>query len=190
MTESEVFGCDYCRDDQNRFYGHVTQVGSNDERKTLLLCCPRCGSLYENSARGPDQSRPLAAAEAERLFPGAHLHRPNPTDPWGEVRRLWNEKIAAPFPDCRGDEIAGVDLVMADSDLAGCVMHFLGNRFGTDEFQLRVLKRVSEDLRRTVPQMSGDVERYFERELQLAVATLAAQGHCIENSDGTKTEWL
>jgi hypothetical protein len=63
------FGCDYCREDQNSFYGHVTQIGSDERRRMLLLRCPRCGALYENSARGPDLTRRLTEAEAERLFP-------------------------------------------------------------------------------------------------------------------------
>jgi hypothetical protein len=63
------FGCDYCQDDQNRLYGHVPQIASDEQRRMLLLRCPRCGSLYENSARGPDRTRRLSEAEAERLFP-------------------------------------------------------------------------------------------------------------------------
>ena len=71
VSDSAIdFGCDYCRDDQNRFYGHVTQIGSDEGRRMLLLRCPRCGALYENSARGPDLTRRLTETEAERLFPG------------------------------------------------------------------------------------------------------------------------
>jgi hypothetical protein len=64
------FGCDYCRDDQNRFYGHVTQIGSSEERGMILIRCPRCGALYENAPRGPDRTRRLTAAEAVERFPG------------------------------------------------------------------------------------------------------------------------
>ena len=93
---------------------------------------------------------------------------------WAEVRRLWQEKQATPFPDCRGEEIDGVDLVLVDADLAGCVMHYLGNQFRDDAFQLVILRQIAADLDRIVPQMSGEAGRYFEREARLAHATLGA----------------
>jgi len=65
------FGCDYCEDDQNRFYGHVKQLAADDERGMILLRCPRCGTLYENAPVGEDQTRRLSEAEARQLFPGA-----------------------------------------------------------------------------------------------------------------------
>ena len=62
------FGCEYCADDQNRFFGHVTQIASSEERQMLLLRCPRCGAFYENTARGADRTRRLSESEAEDLF--------------------------------------------------------------------------------------------------------------------------
>jgi len=64
-----IFGCGFCEDDQNRLYGHVTQIASDDERRMILLQCPRCGAFYENSAAGPDVTRRLDADEAKSLFP-------------------------------------------------------------------------------------------------------------------------
>jgi hypothetical protein len=64
------FGCDYCRDDQNRFYGHVTQIASSEDRGTILIRCPRCSALYENTPAGPDRTRRLTEEEASHLFPG------------------------------------------------------------------------------------------------------------------------
>ena len=63
------FGCDYCADDQHRLYGHVTQIGSDETRRMILLRCPRCGALYENSPQGDDQTRRLTEDEARTLFP-------------------------------------------------------------------------------------------------------------------------
>ena len=65
------FGCDYCADDQNRWYGHVTQIGASDDRNGILIRCPRCGALYENTPDGEDMTRRLTASEATELFPGA-----------------------------------------------------------------------------------------------------------------------
>ena len=67
------FGCDYCEDDQNRFYGHVKQLAADDEREKILLRCPRCEALYENAPVGEDQTRRLSEAEARDLFPDGDL---------------------------------------------------------------------------------------------------------------------
>jgi hypothetical protein len=69
MASHVEFGCAYCADDQNRWFGHVDQIAWSDERERLLLRCPRCGALYENSARGEDQTRRLSEREAEASFP-------------------------------------------------------------------------------------------------------------------------
>lgn len=63
-------GCDYCRGDQNRLYGHVTQIASDEARRMILLRCPRCLALYENSPDAPDRTRRLSETDAEVLFPG------------------------------------------------------------------------------------------------------------------------
>ena len=73
MSKPVDYGCDYCRDDQNRFYGHVTQIGSDNDRRMILLRCPRCGALYENSARGPDQTRRLTESDCGSAFPGLEV---------------------------------------------------------------------------------------------------------------------
>jgi hypothetical protein len=73
MSESSQpveFGCDFCADDQNRLYGHLVQVGSNETRRTILLRCPRCNTLYENTAVGADETRRLTEVQAEQLYPG------------------------------------------------------------------------------------------------------------------------
>jgi hypothetical protein len=63
------FGCEYCADDHNRWFGHVEQVAAADDRQMILIRCPRCGALYENTPAGDDQTRRLTADEAEALFP-------------------------------------------------------------------------------------------------------------------------
>jgi uncharacterized Zn finger protein len=63
------FGCDYCADEPN-FHYHLEQVGSDDRRLRILLRCPDCGALYENTATGVDDIRRLTELEADDLFPG------------------------------------------------------------------------------------------------------------------------
>lgn len=64
------FGCAYCADETNFHYGHVAQVGSDEARRMILLRCPRCRTLYENTPGGEDTIRRLTEHEAEALFPG------------------------------------------------------------------------------------------------------------------------
>lgn len=71
MTFALEFSCDYCLDDQNRLYGHVTQIGSDESRKMILLRCPRCDALYENSYKGEDVARRLTESEARELHDSA-----------------------------------------------------------------------------------------------------------------------
>lgn len=88
-SQSVKFGCDYCADDANRFYGHVTQIASDEGRGRILLRCPRCGALYENSPGGVDETRRLTVSEARAAFPpwaaeGGHvvsIGRPVALDP-------------------------------------------------------------------------------------------------------------
>jgi hypothetical protein len=63
------FGCEFCADDQNRLYGHLTQLGSDETRQMILLRCPRCGALHENAPSGDDKTRRLSPEEAGRLYP-------------------------------------------------------------------------------------------------------------------------
>lgn len=96
MGSSAVdFGCDYCRDDGNRLFGRVTQIGSDEQRRMLLLRCPRCGTLYENSARGPDLTRRLSGSEAEKLFPRLHA-TPEMTAPESAACRRRFRLVADP----------------------------------------------------------------------------------------------
>lgn len=63
------FGCDYCADDQNRWFGHVEQIADDEERRMILIRCPRCGTLYENTPAGDDRTRRLTEDEAKALSP-------------------------------------------------------------------------------------------------------------------------
>ena len=94
----------------------------------------------------------------------------------GIVQVLAERHDAAPFPDCRGEEIDGVDLVLVDADLHGCVVHFLGRPFGNDQWQRDILRRVTEDLDRIVPQLPTEWSGYFVEARELAHAVLEAVG--------------
>ena len=65
------FGCDYCADWQNRNFGHVTQIGTDPDRGMILIRCPMCETLYENSVEGEDATRRLDEVEARIIYPGS-----------------------------------------------------------------------------------------------------------------------
>jgi hypothetical protein len=82
-----------------------------------------------------------------------------------EGRRLWDEHMSAPFPSrLRGEEIDGVEMVLLDADIAGCVSTWLGNHGRLDEQRQGVLKSCLDDLARVLP-LLDDVEEhaYYER---------------------------
>lgn len=61
-------GCGYCASDDNMYYGHVKQIGSDEVTHALLLRCPQCGSLYVTSPKGPKDARWISEQEARRRF--------------------------------------------------------------------------------------------------------------------------
>jgi hypothetical protein len=60
-------GCDYCRDDQSMYYGHVEQFASNEDRGVLLRC-PRCGWLDLDPHAGLSEPRHISALKAGNWF--------------------------------------------------------------------------------------------------------------------------
>ena len=101
-----------------------------------------------------------------------------------EARRLWDEHRSAPFPDrLRGLEIEGVEMVMLDADIAGCIDTWLGRkrRFSAgpprtarplDERRRGVLRECLAELDRVVPLLLDDEQKYYERLRRLAQLAL------------------
>jgi hypothetical protein len=52
------------------FFGHVQQIASSEARRTLLLRCPQCRSLYEVAPRGTTEVIRLTERQAKARFPG------------------------------------------------------------------------------------------------------------------------
>jgi len=64
----------------------------------------------------------------------------------------------------RGEELAGVDMVMLDADLAGCVVTWRANHGLLDEGRQQLLARLLLDVDQVVPLLQDDGERaYYER---------------------------
>jgi hypothetical protein len=90
------------------------------------------------------------------------------------VQRLWDEHSDAPFPArLRGEEIAGVEMVMLDADIAGCVQSWLANNGQLDEHRKEILRSCLDDADRVLPLLQDDGEReYYERLRRLAQSAL------------------
>jgi hypothetical protein len=87
-----------------------------------------------------------------------------------EAAQLWAEHREADFPDrLRREEIAGVDMVMLDADVAGCVQTWVGSKWRLGEPHQSCLTRCLNDLNRVLPLSDDPSERsYYERLRALA----------------------
>lgn len=87
---------------------------------------------------------------------------------------LWDEHLRADFPArLRGEQIAGVDMVMVDSDVAGCVITFLKARGVLDDGARRILRRCIRDLDKVLPLLTDEEKRRYLFRLR-EVATLVS----------------
>ncbi|MFF7887757.1 hypothetical protein ACH40F_40765 [Streptomyces sp. NPDC020794] len=60
--------------------------------------------------------------------------------------------MRADFPArLRGEELAGVDMVMLDADIAGCVVTWQGNQGSLDEDRHQILLSCVRDLDKVLP---------------------------------------
>lgn len=91
------------------------------------------------------------------------------------VASLWKEHMRADFPArLRGEELAGVDMVMLDADIAGCVVTWRLDRGHLDEERHQVLLRCIADLDKVLPLLTESSEvQYYKRLRELAVMTSA-----------------
>ncbi|MGZ0199955.1 hypothetical protein ACNFR7_07090 [Streptomyces sp. RM1] len=93
-----------------------------------------------------------------------------------DVSRLWEEHRRAVFPaDVRGAEPAGIDLVLLDATVAGCVSGWLDGGGSLDAGRGRILRDAVMDLDRVLPEITGaDGSRYFRHLRRLAALVSAA----------------
>jgi hypothetical protein len=77
--------------------------------------------------------------------------------------------LAAAFPSvCRGEEVDGIDLVMLDADIAGCVSTFLGGRGHLDDQRMGILQRCRGELTTVLPRLPAAARDYYSRLQEMA----------------------
>ncbi|GAB7051354.1 hypothetical protein [Catenuloplanes indicus] len=93
------------------------------------------------------------------------------------MARLWTAHRDAAFPDrLRSVDIAGIEMVMLDADVAGCISTWLNDGGNIDDRWWDVLAARERDLERVVPELSGDEAAYFQRLLDMTVSVLDSSG--------------
>ncbi|MFC6021402.1 hypothetical protein ACFP2T_35185 [Plantactinospora solaniradicis] len=89
------------------------------------------------------------------------------------VAKLWAAHMEAAFPaGLRGVDIAGIEMVMFDSDAAGCLSTWLNNGGKFDDWRWDVLAECEQDLTRVIPQLAGYEASYYQRLLDMTVPVL------------------
>jgi hypothetical protein len=80
------------------------------------------------------------------------------------IEELESEHRAARFPaELRGHDVDGIDFVMLDADIAGCVSTFLMRKHILDPWRTAVLGLALGNVERLVPQLEGSALEYFRR---------------------------
>lgn len=88
------------------------------------------------------------------------------------ISDLWKEHLAAPFPNgFRAMDISGIDLVMLDADVAGCVDTFL-SRGKLNLYQTAILGLSYRNLSYVIPIINDEEKEYFWRLERLAELVL------------------
>lgn len=80
-----------------------------------------------------------------------------------EIIHLYDQHLTTPFPNRRGDEILGVDLVLVDGDAAGLVDKYIRSRGQLSADDIRILNHCYSDLKTVVKELSGADKQYFAR---------------------------
>ena len=90
------------------------------------------------------------------------------------IKDLWEEHLATPFPKgFRGRDLNGIDFVLLDANIAGCVQTFV-ERGKLNTFQLAMLGLSYRDATFVVPTLNDDGAAYFWRLERLAELVLKA----------------
>ena len=90
------------------------------------------------------------------------------------IEELWNEHRLAAFPKSyRGKDVDGIDFVMLDADVAGCVDSFL-SRGNLNLFQTAILGLCYRNLSYVTPLLNEEGKAYYQRLERLAKLVLKA----------------
>ncbi|MFF4352542.1 hypothetical protein [Streptomyces sp. NPDC001530] len=100
------------------------------------------------------------------------------------VARLWQEHLRAAFPPAlRGAEPGGIDMVLLDADIAGCVSTWQNNGGSLETERQRILRDCIADLDQVLPLLSeAEALRYCRRLRELAQLALGSGSQPTEET--------
>jgi hypothetical protein len=88
------------------------------------------------------------------------------------ISDLWQEHLDSPFPKgFRGKSLNGIDFVMLDANIAGCVQTFV-KRGKLNMYQLAMLGLCYHDALFVIPTLNDEGSAYFSRLERLAELVL------------------
>ena len=88
------------------------------------------------------------------------------------INDLWEEHKAAPFPKgFRAKDVDGIDFVVLDANVAGCVDTFL-SRGNLNLYQTAILGLSYQNLSHVIPILNDEGKEYFGRLERLAELVL------------------
>jgi hypothetical protein len=101
----------------------------------------------------------------------------------GLIEELWKEHKLTAFPkDYRGKDLSGIDFVMLDAEVAGCVDTFLG-RGNLNLFQTAILGLCYRNLSYVIPVLNEEGKAYYCRLERLAELVLRAVADRNQNDE-------
>ena len=94
-----------------------------------------------------------------------------------EIRLMWDEWKAMPFPSAYGGkDVAGICVTSLDTLAAGCIDTFITNNGRLDEWRTSVLKQCQGELEAVVSCLDDSAMDYFNHLLILAKRVLHLAG--------------
>ncbi|MCO8277974.1 hypothetical protein M1L60_46120 [Actinoplanes sp. TRM 88003] len=91
------------------------------------------------------------------------------------VARLRKEHSEAAFPKrLTYDDVAGVEMVMLDADIMGCVTGWQDSDGNLEDWRWNILAAREHDLERVLPKLSGQEAAYYQELLDMAVLILGS----------------
>lgn len=95
----------------------------------------------------------------------------------GAVAVLWEAHLGGAFPGrLRGADVAGVDMVLLDTDVAGCVGTWLHDGGAIDDGRRDILLGCERELQRVGRELSGYEAAYYGRLLAMTALILGTPG--------------
>jgi hypothetical protein len=91
------------------------------------------------------------------------------------IDTMWADHVRAPFPpEARGAEVEGVDLVLLDSLVSGCISSLVNGRGARDTVKVSLLSDLLKQIQDVLPHLTGESRAYFSRLKEIANAVVHA----------------